>query len=83
MKAIVYTLPDCPLCRQFKENLPFFGYEVEEQSADALAKGTLEDREALAEFMLGDGAAPIIVIDGVAYSANSPIMKRIRDHRPD
>ena len=59
MKAIVYTLPDCPRCKQEIARLEAEGVKVTERSMNDLREGKYGDPDAIADASMQGWAAPL------------------------
>jgi glutaredoxin len=60
MKAIVYTLPDCPLCKREIKRLQAEGIAVVERGMDDLREGKYQDMDALTDAGMQGWEAPLV-----------------------
>lgn len=62
MKAIIWTLPNCPNCEAEKTILVAEGYEVEERDGDRIFSD--KDSDAMGQLQQQNGVYPVVKADG-------------------
>lgn len=63
MKAIIWTLPNCPNCEAEKTILAAEGYEVEERDGDKIAADPMR-LDVMAQLSIQNGAYPVVCAEG-------------------